>query len=937
MIGRCHRCGEPPITRLLALAAVLAGVLAAPRTSGAGPQKGVPSFRAGVELVTVDVNAVDKDGQPVRGMTPADFIVEVGGKRRNVVRADFIDFSAGGAPIAAATDVTSNQVEFAVPDARAVLLLVDDESFAPAEGKAVFLRLADLVPTLFPRDPIAYAPLSGQGPIVEFTTERAQIVDALRTQMGHKAMSPASFGDITIAEAYDILRGDTLTLNRVVDRQCPNASSAGSAAANTGLRSPLEMCRQVVRNDSLLLANENEHKVTATLSTILRHITALASIPGTKYVLLVSQGIALDKTSAPAITLGKGAAAAGVRLHALQVNEPMADASRQRSTAAVLEDSNIGFQGLDLVTASAGGSVYRVSGDPSIGFERIRREMATVYRLGIEADPADSSGGERSIDVKCARPGVVVHSHRQVMLPERRAAASPQDRLTRALQSPGIDRGIALRLATFVYHGESGSAQIVASVETDADPAGLHIGYAVRDRRGKVVSAAELGREAIIVEKDGPPFAVFRDAVAPGDYDVKIAVTDADGRVGTVVRPVSIPAGGPGLHPIGKPPAPGTAPAPAARAMALSDILVLPAGVEIARMRPSPRIAQGSREASVYFEIYASSIPKGDVAVLLEICDSPEGPALATTKASVSLKYAGSPPRAGARVAFSPAALPPGRYFARLSIDGSDARSLRGFSVSSGGAAALLADEARVLVPTFTVDRFLSPDLMRSLSGRLAQYGQNNEKAQAVARSLVDGTWLSVTGNSGEPVVDATLAGLLALSSGRPADAEKSFRDALSEDPEFTIALALAGAAWAAVGRDIEAARAWRTSLATGVDAPFIHPEVASALLRQGDVKGLDEFVRDVGESAAADTPLARDAAIAAAMSGDRRRAVSVLSPWVDAHPDDHEASFLLLLALYELSSFEKDSAAAANLRARGKDYVDRGGPRRALVARWIK
>ena len=904
---------------LLASALACSWVLAASAQETQQPPPQRPTFRGGVDLVTVDVNAVDKDGQPVRGLTPADFVVEIGGKRRNVVRDDFIDFSAGGAAATDATDVTSNQAETASPDARAVLLLVDDESFSPAEGKAVFLRIADLVPTLSPRDPIAYAPLSGQGSVVEFTTARKPIIDALRTQMGHRALSPAAFGEVTITEAYDILRGNTSTLNRVVDRQCPSASSAPPAAGATGLRSPLEMCRQSVRTDSLLLVNENDQQVTRVLNMIQRHITALAAIPGTKYVLLVSQGIALDQTAAPGVNLGRSAAAAGVRLHALQVNEPIADASRQKSSAAAQEDSNIGFQGLDIITGAGGGSVYRVTGDPSVGFERIRREMAAVYRLGLESDPGDSSGGERTITVKSARPGVTIHSHRQVMFPERRSPATAAERLTRALQSPGIERSIALRLTTFAYRGEMDSAQIVASVETDAEPAGLHIGYAVRDRQGKVISAAEIGRESIILEKDAPPLAVFRTSVAPGDYDVKIAVTDADGRVGTVSRPISVSSGAP------------------AAGIALSDLLVLPAGVEIARMRPSARIAQGSREASVYFEVYASSTPASDVPVRLEICDSPEGPALGTTKALVSLKYAGTPPRAGARVSFSPAALPPGHYFARVSIEGTDARVLRGFNVSTGGAAALLADEARVLVPPFTLDRFLSPDLMHALSGRLSQYGQDNDTAQVAARSLVDGTWRTATEKTGEPIIDATLAGLQALATGHPADAERSFREALNEDPEFTVALTLAGAAWASVGRDVEAARSWRTSLATGVDAPYIYPEVAAALLRKGDVKGLEEFVREVSEPGAVTPPLAREAAIAAAVAGDRRRAVTALSPWVDGHPDDHEAAFLLLLALYELKSFEKDASAAVQLETRAKQYIERGGPRRALVARWVK
>src|SRR5215207_10665575 len=39
-----------------------------------------PTFRSGVELVTVDVGVVDRQGQPMRGLTASDFTVMVAGQ-----------------------------------------------------------------------------------------------------------------------------------------------------------------------------------------------------------------------------------------------------------------------------------------------------------------------------------------------------------------------------------------------------------------------------------------------------------------------------------------------------------------------------------------------------------------------------------------------------------------------------------------------------------------------------------------------------------------------------------------------------------------------------------------------------------------------------------------------------------------------------------------
>jgi predicted Zn-dependent protease len=183
--------------------------------------------------------------------------------------------------------------------------------------------------------------------------------------------------------------------------------------------------------------------------------------------------------------------------------------------------------------------------------------------------------------------------------------------------------------------------------------------------------------------------------------------------------------------------------------------------------------------------------------------------------------------------------------------------------------------------------------------------------------------------------VDATLRGLQRLAAGDAPEAERAFREALDEDPEFTVALALAGGAWAAVGRDREASRSWRTSLATGIEAPFLNEHVTEALLRSGDVKGTREFLSELEDSGADTSSLLRARAIAAAIGGDRKQAAAALASWVDAHPDDHEASFLLVLALYELKTIDKDSQAP--FEARANQYVARGGPRTALVARWLQ
>ena len=79
---------------VFALGASLAGWQGQP--PGAQGQK-PPTFRSAVELIAVDVNVVDRNGQPVAGLAAEQFEVSVDGKPRRVASATFLDYAAAQA------------------------------------------------------------------------------------------------------------------------------------------------------------------------------------------------------------------------------------------------------------------------------------------------------------------------------------------------------------------------------------------------------------------------------------------------------------------------------------------------------------------------------------------------------------------------------------------------------------------------------------------------------------------------------------------------------------------------------------------------------------------------------------------------------------------------------------------------------------------------
>src|SRR5688572_19052388 len=71
------------------LVMLLVGAAAALAGSRVAAQR-TPTFRAGVDLVAVDVQVVTGNGLPIGGLSPERFEVTINGRRRRVVSAELV-------------------------------------------------------------------------------------------------------------------------------------------------------------------------------------------------------------------------------------------------------------------------------------------------------------------------------------------------------------------------------------------------------------------------------------------------------------------------------------------------------------------------------------------------------------------------------------------------------------------------------------------------------------------------------------------------------------------------------------------------------------------------------------------------------------------------------------------------------------------------------
>ncbi len=149
---------------------------------GQATQPQLPSFRSGVDIVRLDVSVLDKDRRPVRGLTPADFVITVDGTPQPVVAFEEVVLPPRQVPTApwmreVAPDVKTN----ALSEPRLFIILMDDlrtptDPYMMNTAKAIGRSIVD---ELLPSDLAAVVFTKNNSHAQELTSDRALLLAAI--------------------------------------------------------------------------------------------------------------------------------------------------------------------------------------------------------------------------------------------------------------------------------------------------------------------------------------------------------------------------------------------------------------------------------------------------------------------------------------------------------------------------------------------------------------------------------------------------------------------------------------------------------------------------------------------------------------------------------------------------------------------------------------
>lgn len=606
-----------------------------------------PTFRSGVDLVTVDATVLGRDGQPLVHLGPDDFRLDVDGRPRRVVSAQFVSQATRGSRPArpAPAHFTSNQDETA---GRLVVVAVDEAHIRRLEGRPALQAAATFIDQLEATDRIAAIGLARLGAL-DFTRDRLALRGRLAALTGQTDPVFQQF-NLGLSEALEIAEGSRTRLADAVLRECGRALSEyvnlARAVEDAGGR---DACPEQVEQESRAMAQHAHIQARISLSALESLIVSLQDIPGPKTIVLLSEGMVADPRRVDLAKVAAEAHAARVTIYALHLEAPVFEAAQDRVSPTMVRDLQVRGDGLARVTGAARGAVFRqVGGDPR-PFQRIARELSGYYLLAFEPLESERDGRAHRIRVSLAHGGGELRARPGFTLPAAPAPAPARDaQLVSLLRSPSPSTELPLRVATYAYaEPASANVRVVVSAEAgfaDRTAPSARLGFVLIDAGGVIAATA-------VHDAAGGRYS-FSATIPAGGYLLRVGAIDAIGRHGNVERPFE-------------------ARVAASRGVRVSDLMLAPPPAA-PRDPLEPlvdRIDGGAVMA--YLEMLAATSELLPDEVRVAMFKEAGGDSVSTVTAELSRaddRVGKGGALAVARAVLATATLPPGRYVARADV-----------------------------------------------------------------------------------------------------------------------------------------------------------------------------------------------------------------------------------------------------------------------------
>ena len=564
----------------------LAVGLSTPAAAQAPPPAAArPSFPAQAEAVTVDVVVTDRDGAPVVDLKREDFTVSEDGAAQEIAAFDAVHRQAAGGGPAAPTPAprASSNREPAARAASHFVVVFDELHLTLAEAVRARRAVADFLAS-GPADGDRVS-LVGTAQGTRWTARMPAGRDTLLRALDRlqpRLVNETIRDRMSDYEAMRIDRDRDPTVLDVVMRRWLDTGELTQDTASPGNASLSQSDQIPGWRDAVLSRAANAYARAAarneqTMGVVERSLAALAGERGRKSVVFASGGMIADPRLSPyreVLNVARRVNAAVYFLDARGLSAAQSGMEGEVGTRTEFRDLGSWMtearergEGSRALAADTGGLSLADTNDLAGALARIGRESRSYYLLGYTPSNKAADGRFRRIEVKVARPGLVVRARRGYYAPgppDAKKASRPAEgrdaALQRALDAPFDLSDVPLRaIADVGPSREAGKATVRLLVEADVR------GFAFAEESGVARDTLELlllvAREdtgeftrfdhqfemslrpetRARYERDG--FPIVREMpLAPGRYQARAVVRDRNGgRTGSVLHEFEVP------------------------------------------------------------------------------------------------------------------------------------------------------------------------------------------------------------------------------------------------------------------------------------------------------------------------------------------------------------------------------------------------------------
>lgn len=519
-----------------------------------------PSFKAGVEIVRLDVRVTDGDRRPVQDLKQNQIEVVEDGQARPVVLFQHIAMP-DAPPGEVATRTVSSEVSTNQGAARGHLyvLVFDQEHITPGnEERARQAAERFLRTRIRPGDRVAAYAIPGPGPEIGFTADARHVASELMKVRGMADQQRQSaLGTITTQEAFAIMRGDQIVLQRVADRdQTASGSDTSRAGANGQINDSGTSLTDLVREDAERLANQADTESRRTLALFADLLRPMAAIEGRKTILFLSEGFYGDRLARDVERVAAAAAQSYSVIEAIDLNRRDLDAKADAPTGAdpytAIHDR---LAPLGSLAAETSGTLINDASDRLDDvFAEISEESQDYYLIGFTPGDGDVPGRYRHVTVRVKHPGARVSTRTGFAIADQKTKPTRRDAIDRALAAPFPQQALAVQYTTYVLRGQTTGAQRVLlslsaelPVASAAEKQPADVVFVVRALGDGHVAVS--GTDTIALPAAAAPGSTLgrgryhvQFELPPGDYLMRAVVRAPDGLVGSADRKFTVRA-----------------------------------------------------------------------------------------------------------------------------------------------------------------------------------------------------------------------------------------------------------------------------------------------------------------------------------------------------------------------------------------------------------